>query len=96
MDVCYNYGMKTLRVLPRSGIESWNSWPDDVLPILTKWNKSKELTFVRINYWRGNPKVIFQCEACLEWHEPASNGVAVLEGQTLCDMCLIVAARISM
>lgn len=87
--------MKTLKVLPKSGIESWGSWPDDVLPILTKWNKKGKLTFRRINYWRENPKVIFQCETCLEWHEPASNGVAVLNEQALCDICLIVAARLN-
>ncbi len=74
----------------------WGSWPDDVRPILESWNagpraKRKEygdhsLSFRR---WLG----VFKCWDCARFCEPHANGAAVLDGDWLCDDCLIARAR---
>lgn len=88
--------MKTLTIHPKSDIESWGAWPDDVRSILEEWNKKHALTFVRVGMgwpWERKRK-IFQCQACEEWHEPPKNGVAVYKDMPLCDQCLIRYARV--
>lgn len=84
--------IRTIRVRRKSGIESWAGWPENVVEALRRWNKEKRLSFRQINLWHET--TIFRCEGCLEWQEPAGNGVAVLDGLAICDPCLIANARL--
>jgi hypothetical protein len=94
--------MNIIRYKPRSGIESWGAWPEDVQEILQKFNKKGKLTFARIYGTHPilamfNTKLdtpIFQCELCKEWHEPAKNGVAIYCDTAVCDFCMITIARL--
>lgn len=92
--------MEIIRYKKKSGIENWGSWPKDVEPILQELNKKGDLTFQRVNglgLWRvpGSDETIVKCEGCLEWFEPAANGVAVYKEKSYCDYCMIVIGRLT-
>lgn len=67
-----------------SRINSWGAWPFDAEPQIREWNHG-HLTFVR------GP--VFKCVDCAEFCQSHTYGAAVLDGDWLCDDCLIVRAR---
>lgn len=78
---------ETIQFKVASRIKSWDGWPEDVVAALRDANKRKVLSFVYTL-----PNSIFKCEACLVWHMVPGT-VAVLNGEALCDDCLIIIAR---
>jgi hypothetical protein len=76
-------------IKPKSAITTWGGWPDDVRDLLHVWNRyasAHSLSFRR----SGN---VFKCMDCEQFCEPAESGAAVLDGDWLCDDCLIQRAR---
>lgn len=88
--------VNTISFRPRSGIESWDSWPEDVRALLKQWNKERDLTFTRIDDVVGAYPIIFQCEVCHEWYRPSKNGVCVYFDKAMCDHCMVIHARASL
>lgn len=84
-----------VRVKPASGIGRWGQWPQDVEQLLRWWNKQGRLTFRRTATGSiFDPQVnVFKCEDCSEFCEPHAHGAAVLDGDWLCDDCVITRAR---
>lgn len=79
-------------VKPTSGITNWGQWPDDVEPTLRKWNGSGGHNHIfrsRLSFsWFSD---VFKCPDCQEFcrqHKPAQ-----LDGDLICDDCLIDRAR---
>jgi hypothetical protein len=89
--------MPRLAAHPASGISSWADWPDDVRDILRAWNKERFNDGYRLRFEMtsvlGLPPSTFICRECLEEHYEPDYGVALFEGKTLCDPCLIASAR---
>lgn len=81
-------------IKPPSKIGTWDSWPEDVRPMIWGWNHHhpsgyrmmSALSFVRSN-------MVFKCPDCEQFCVPHANGAAVLLGTWLCDDCLIQRAR---
>lgn len=91
-------------IKPRSEINRWADWPDDVREELKAWNRQRapfpgwhyRLGFYRAGPLRNGayPLRTFRCSECkyLCMHHP--NGTATLDGYTkVCDECLIHLAR---
>lgn len=81
-----------IKLKPASKINSWYQWPGDVRGILHEWNKRKEgnrLSFPYNNF-------VFKCIDCKEFCEPHSTTTARLDGDFICDDCLIKKARESL
>lgn len=81
-------------IKPRSAINSWDGWPEDVVGALRRWN-SGHLSFRRSATGSLFSPVyaVFKCEDCEEFCETHPHGAAVLDGAWLCDDCLIARAR---
>lgn len=84
-------------VKPYSGISSWDGWPDDVVRVLKTWNSGQGL---RLSFRRsltgsifGVHLSVFKCVDCEQYCKPHPFGAAVLDGEWLCDDCLIQRAR---
>jgi len=74
-------------IKPATKINGWNGWPEDVVETLRHWNRGhRGLTFSRA----GN---VFKCTDCAAFCEVHIHGGAVLNGDPLCDDCLIGRAR---
>ena len=93
-------------IKPASRIASWGGWPEDVRPTLWAWNHGDERPLhdhkriSRLSFRRSlrgslyEPGVhVFKCTDCEEFCAPHRNGAAVLDGDWLCDDCLIARAR---
>jgi hypothetical protein len=76
-------------VKPPTNIKSWGGWPDDVRPILWKWNHGhpgeSRLRFT------NNGFDVFKCPDCQEFCKQPLG--AELDGDFICDDCLIGRAR---
>jgi hypothetical protein len=80
-------------VKPPSAINTWSGWPDDVRDTLRSWNgkgSSHRLSFI----WYGASSV-FKCTDCEEFCAVHRHGAARLDGDWLCDDCLVARARAS-
>ncbi len=71
------------------GIRSWHEWPDDVRQILWDWNHGYGLHGKSRLSFSNNQ--VFKCIDCNEFCQQ-HNG-AVLDGDLICDHCLIEKAR---
>jgi hypothetical protein len=75
-------------------IKSWGGWPEDVEPILRRWNKRRGLRF---GYAPGrstvNGVVYFMCADCGRFIQSLHYMDAVLSGRPYCEDCLIALAR---
>lgn len=75
---------------PASGIDNWGKWPQDVEPLLKAWNGrhgGHKLSF-------GGPYMsVFKCPDCERFCVPHRYGAAYLDGEHVCDDCLIERAR---
>jgi hypothetical protein len=83
-------------VKPRTSINTWDGWPDDVRTTLRHWNGGhRGLSFRRSATGSiFEPTVsVFKCSDCEQFCEPHPHGAAVLKGDWLCDDCLIARAR---
>lgn len=83
--------------LPASPISSWSDWPEDVVATLRAWNGERQggswhLRF-EITATVGAAPPVFRCNGCNRDHFEPQFGVALLDGQPVCDGCLIVIAR---
>jgi hypothetical protein len=71
-------------VKPPSFFDRWGQWPATVEPTLREWNRGRthRLTFVRMS-------VTFKCPDCDRFCCPHRHGAARLDGEFVCDDCLI-------
>ena len=79
-----------VEIKPASGIVNWAGWPDDVRDLLRGWNRGSKDRPMKLSFYRRG---LFDCADCGARCEPASSGVAFLNGRWLCDDCLISRAR---
>jgi hypothetical protein len=77
-------------VKPASAIESWPEWPDDVRGLLMEWNRGSRDRPIKLSFHRCR---LFDCADCSARCEGASSGAASINGQLVCDDCLIERAR---
>jgi hypothetical protein len=94
-------------VKPPSGINSWEGWPHDVVRVLKTWNSGQGLRGPgkvtrrhHLSFRRSQTGSIFEphltvfkCVDCLQFCKPHGSGAAQLDGDWLCDDCLIARAR---
>lgn len=73
---------------PPSGITTWNGWPADVVDTLRRWNRRGDRHSLSFS---GHG--VFKCWECKAFCEPQKYGTAVLDGNQVCDECLIDLAR---
>lgn len=92
---------------PRSEINSWEGWPDDVRDLLRHWNKQRRLSFrggsfdwgrigAQPRYRQGGfdfTQAVFRCHSCQAPCETHPSGRAELDARPYCDLCLIALAR---
>jgi hypothetical protein len=76
-------------IKPPSGIRRWQDWPDDVRPVLERWNRQKGgLSF-------GNDRV-FKCADCERFCRERFGCVFARWSESpeyVCDDCMIARAR---
>lgn len=96
-----------LGVKPRSEINGWDGWPEDVRDLLRHWNKQRRLSFrggsfdwgrigVQPRYSRGRldfSQAVFRCFKCQAPCKTHPSGRAELDSRPYCDACLIELAR---
>jgi hypothetical protein len=73
---------------PPSPIRDWSGWPEDVQPILRAWNRKGGAHRLSFKGWR-----VFKCPDCEAFCAPQPNGTCVLDGEDICDYCIIERAR---
>ncbi len=75
-------------VKPPSGIKTWSGWPDDVRPVISRWNHEKGgLSFCNSR--------LFKCPDCGEFCREHNGCVfdRLREPEYVCDDCVIARAR---
>ena len=86
--------VETIDIQPRSGINTWNDWPEDVVEQLRKWNKRHQLSFRYL--CPIGVRRIFKCSGCLKWNECGTSTTAIMDEKAFCDSCMIIQARFQM
>jgi hypothetical protein len=90
-----------------SAIGRWTDWPQDVVKVLKVWNSGNGLRGrdkATRRHWLSFRRSftgsifsgyvsVFKCVDCRQFCKPHGNGAAVLDGEWLCDDCLIARAR---
>lgn len=98
---------RPLGVKPRSEINSWEGWPDDVRDLLRHWNRQRRLSFRGGSFDWGRigvqprysgagfdfTQAVFRCTSCQAPCETHPSGRAELDLRPYCDPCLIELAR---
>lgn len=81
-------------IKPATDINTWSGWPVDVVETLRKWNRGR-LSFRRTQTGSiFEPDVAtFKCVDCAQFCKAHRHGAAQLDGDWLCDDCLIARAR---
>jgi len=77
-------------------IDTWTDWPDDIRPLLRKWNVERRLRFVYT--WNQKDPALsegsqFTCTGCTVEALRNRYGTAELDGSLYCDDCLKKIAR---
>jgi len=74
-------------------IRNWGGWPDDVEPIIRKWNRDGTLSFRYVGSPRINGIPYFQCYDCRRFIQAVAADKCMWNNQPLCEDCLIARAR---
>lgn len=74
-------------------IRSWADWPKDVHDVIWEWNRKKKLRFNYGSRTKINSIPYFQCFDCRRFIQLRGADRCVLNGQSLCEDCLIDRAR---
>lgn len=81
-------------IKPASAISTWRGWPDDVRDVIWDWNHGGlhgHRRISRLTFKRSSG--VFKCPDCNAFCRAHAHGAAVLDGDWLCDDCLIARAR---
>lgn len=84
-----------IAVVYDSAIKDWSGWPDDVVEVVRAWNRAHRLRFVYPHeiYEALFPSCIFRCRGCSRFIDPAGSTACRLDGEVVCDDCVIDRAR---
>jgi hypothetical protein len=72
------------RIKPPSKISSWHGWPEDVRPVLRKWNQQKRLSFLYArDHGVYNRIPYFKCYRCEEFcgHQTSGDCIFIKHGK---------------